>query len=255
MNVKKYICEDSIDGIFTAVYDAWASKADMETIRIETRMDSNFELFTEYINVSTDYSKSEKVANTIKKKLGQDCYMDICHAALSGSDSKANAVFRFIRFGLLSDIKMPIMNALGKKEVSTIFELSRNVYNEAHHLLGFIRFKELHNGVLFSEIEPKNNILTLIASHFADRLSKENWMIHDKKRQLFIIHKKEKAWLLISGEQLNLDETYNVSEYEMKFQSLWKEFCHNISIKERENKKLQQQNLPLRFQKDMVEFN
>lgn len=254
MNIKKFICEDSIDGIFTAIYDAWVSKADMDMIKVETKMDSNFELFTEYINIDTDYSKSAKVANTIKEKLGQECYMEICHATLSESSIKANAIYHLIRFGLLANTKRPIMSALGNSEVSTIFELSRSVYNEAHHFLGFVRFKELHNGVLFSEIEPKNNILTIIAPHFSDRLSKENWMIYDKKRQLFIIHEKEKAWILVSGEKLNLDETYHVSEFENKFQSLWIEFCHNISIKERENIKLQQQNISLRFQKDMVEF-
>ena len=40
-------------------------------------------------------------------------------------------------------------------------------------------------------------------------------------------------------------------DYELLFAS----FCESISIKERENDKLQKQNLPLRYREDMVEFH
>lgn len=255
MNIKKLICEDSIDGIFTGVYEAWIRKNHGELVKLSTDEEGNFELFTDYINITTDYLKSSKVANTIKRRLGDECYIHVCQAALSCSSIKADAIFRLLLLGLSTNMGFQIMNALGKKEVATIFELSRNVGNEAHHYLGFVRFKELHNGVLFSEIDPKNNVLTLMAPHFADRLSQENWMIYDRKRQLFIVHQKAKSWVLVTGESLNIDELQNTSAEEIKFQELWKEFCHNISIKERENKKLQKQNLPLRFQQDMVEFS
>jgi probable DNA metabolism protein len=39
-----------------------------------------------------------------------------------------------------------------------------------------------------------------------------------------------------------------------EYQDLWKIFFENIAIKERINPKLQRNNLPLRFRKDMTEF-
>ena len=51
-----------------------------------------------------------------------------------------------------------------------------------------------------------------------------------------------------------MDMMNQLSNSELEFEQLWKGFCKSISIKERENLKLQRQNLPLRFQKDMVEF-
>lgn len=44
----------------------------------------------------------------------------------------------------------------------------------------FIRFRELENGILFSEITPKAQILTCVADHFEDRFPLENWIIYDK---------------------------------------------------------------------------
>ena len=58
---KKYIyrCEDSAEGVFAAVYDAWASGHSHEENRIEVRgeWDESF-LFAEYIEVTPDAEKS-----------------------------------------------------------------------------------------------------------------------------------------------------------------------------------------------------
>ena len=64
--------------------------------------------------------------------------------------------------------------------VMRVFEICRNVGNETHLLLQFIRFRQLPGNVLFAETEPKNYQLTLTAPHFADRLPDENWIIYEK---------------------------------------------------------------------------
>ena len=60
-----YVCEDSIDGIFTGVYDAWASRRGHANVRLTTRQPENYSLFSEYIAVQTDYGKSQRVARTL----------------------------------------------------------------------------------------------------------------------------------------------------------------------------------------------
>mgnify|MGYP000942762510 CR=1 FL=1 len=76
-NIKIYRCEDSVDGIFTAVYDAWASKYGHDYIKLETideQACSNFELFSEYVVVKTDLEKSQKVSRSIKNKISSYAY-------------------------------------------------------------------------------------------------------------------------------------------------------------------------------------
>ena len=42
-----YLCEDTPEGIFTAVYDAWAAKIPDDRLHLMTEQEMNFSLFTE----------------------------------------------------------------------------------------------------------------------------------------------------------------------------------------------------------------
>lgn len=254
MDKKIFICEDSIEGIFTGVYNAWESRYPKENIKLSTNHESNYELFSEYINVKTDFAKANKVARTLQQRFGDEVYHSIFQAACSIAEDKAEVIFRTINVGLLSKRPRNLMENLKDKDICRVFELSRSVNNERGHLLGFVRFKELYNHILCSVIEPKNNVVALIAPHFADRLPMDNWIIYDKGRNFAVIHESGLQWGVIKSDKLSLDLFENIAEGEKEFQDLWKGFCNSISIKERENIKLQKQNLPLRFQKDMVEF-
>ena len=127
--------------------------------------------------------------------------------------------------------------------------------NEAHCFQEFIRFSELESGSAFFEIAPKNQVLTCIADHFANRLPLENWMIYDETHQMFLIHRKQQNWFLVWNEKLNKEK--NKQGYPMQkntYSELWKGFFENISIEERESYQRQRQHLPIRFRGNMVEF-
>ena len=68
-----YLCDNSIDGIFTAIYQAWASRYGHANIKIEEKCEgskySNIELFAEYIVVDTQTCLVEKVSKSIKEKI------------------------------------------------------------------------------------------------------------------------------------------------------------------------------------------
>ena len=147
-----------------------------------------------------------------------------------------------------------IMDHLGNPDVAKVFALSRSVSNEAHLYEEFIRFRELKNGILFSEIAPKSQILTCVADHFSDRFPLENWMIYDKTHQVFLIHKAKEHWGIVWGESLDREAASVVSEKEMEYELLWKGFFESIAIKERKNLKCQQNHLPLRCREGMPEM-
>ena len=119
--------------------------------------------------------------------------------------------------------------------------------------MGFVRFQELKNGILYREIEPKNYVLPLIAEHFADRFPKENFMIRDKGRNLYIVLEAGKGVVFHQEEGVRITEEM-YSKEERKIQELFRIFHTTIAIKERKNLELQRQLLPLRFRESMVEF-
>ena len=138
----------------------------------------------------------------------------------------------------------------------------RQVANEAHHYKGFVRFQELKNKTLFAKIEPKHAVLPCIAEHFADRFPQENWIIYDKTHEVFLIHEKGKRYYFLqqymcmkgdSGSAQKIAGGF--SEEEMDYEALWKGFVQSISVAERENRALQNKNLPLRFRTNLVEFS
>lgn len=149
------------------------------------------------------------------------------------------------------------MDAIADTYVNQTFSLARAAGNEYHHLKGFARFEELENTILYSKIAPKNNILTFLMVHFADRFPMEDFLVFDAGRYLFGIHPAGKPWYTLQGKdawEKVRSETEKLSTAELHYRELFRSFCHTIAIKERENRELQRNMLPLRFQEYMVEF-
>lgn len=255
-NIRVYRCEDSISGIFTAIYDAWASHYGHDFIKIEVQNDENFqniELFSEYQFVENDMEKAEKVAHSIRQKISEYAYEMVIHAGLSNDSRKANTIYHFLVRGFAMGSK--VVNHLTDTYVGTMFEINRNVGNELHNYKGFLRFKELDNGLLLAKYEPKNNITELVMPHFVERLSEENFVILDSKRRLAAVHKKGFPWIMTTLSKENMDELIADSEKEEEYQILWKAFFKSIAINERENYICQRNHAPLHYRKYMIEFN
>ena len=121
-------------------------------------------------------------------------------------------------------------------------------------MLGFLRFSELENGILFSRIHPKNNILSVLAEHFTDRLPTENFIIYDETRKTAALHKSGSGYILAEVPHADEDFMNRFSQQEQAFRQLWLEFVHAIAIEARYNPKLQSQNIPKRFWKDVTEL-
>ncbi|MDD3172952.1 MAG: TIGR03915 family putative DNA repair protein [Herbinix sp.] len=257
MNMKRiYLCDDSIDGIFTAIYLAWNSKYGHSNIKIEEKSDgskySNIEMFSEYIAVDTDYSLAKKVSSSIKNKISDEAYEMVYRVALSDNCGKADLIYRFLILGF--SVGSKITQHLSNDVVNNVFRINKNVNNEAHHLFGFIRFSEQENGLLTSIIHPQNNVLTLITPHFADRLPQESFLIYDENRKIAAFHVPGNPWILAEIPEIDRDNMKKISFGEDEYRDLWKAFYNHIAIKERINPKLQRSNLPLRFRRDMTEF-
>lgn len=253
--MEQYIfqCEDSLDGIFTAIYNAWDSGYGHKNIQIQfIDQMANYELFSIYIPVITDYEKSEKVARTIKNKVSVAAYESICRAAMTNRQEKADVIYRFVILGL--HYGSTIITNYSNPSVQSIFEMNRAVGNEVHHYLGFLRFSELKNNVLYGKINPKNNVITLLAPHFVDRLPVENWIIHDEVRQLAVVHQIGEGWVQVDTSEIDFSALGKINSEEEDLEQLWKAFVKSISILERTNPKLQRQNLPIRFRGNMTEF-
>lgn len=253
------ICEDSIEGILTGIYEAYAYKKEQgidshDRIHVQAGEPQIYRLFTTYERVSTEPEKAAKVTATLQRELGQEAYFFLCMAMSSYEEDKADAVYHTVVSGLMHH-DCNVFARLAEVAVHKAFSYARGANNELLHLKGFLRFQELEDGILYAKISPKNHILDFLAPHFADRFPGENFVIFDERRNIFALHAKYKMWYSYSltEEQFN-EENLVFSEEEQEYQRLFRHFVDKIAITERENLALQQNNLPLRFRPYMCEF-
>lgn len=248
------ICEDSLEGIFTGIYHAYLMKKPRNQIHICVGEDENLRLFAVYSHCAADPVLAGKVAKTIVREFGEEAYLSICRALASPDKEKGEAIYQAVAAGFQMKNRRELMGNLSNPFIRKVFELARFTANEAHYHVEFLRFQELENGILYAGMGPKNNVITFITPHFADRLPLENFVIHDEIRNIFALHPSGSDWYLVSGEEgMKLPER-RFSKGEEKYSELFTSFFHTIAIKERRNLGLQRNMLPIRYREYMTEF-
>lgn len=269
-----FSCEDSVDGIFTAVYDAWDSGLGLRNVTVQTGENQNYQLFADYRQVETDHDKAAKVADTIRDKMGMEDYEILYQAALSHSLDKGEAIFGTMVLGLAVLRQKNITRNLREPCVMRVFELARAVQTEAHHYRMFVRLKELDDprphyedcisarqmeadweqGIMFCEIEPKHQVLALLGDHFSDRFPGMNFMIYDRTHRECLVHRARMRWVILQDVTLEEEMVHRYSEKEREYARLWKGFVNSIAIEERKNPRCQMNFMPKKYWKYMTEF-
>lgn len=251
---RRYICTETMTGILSAVYDAWKADRTDNECGIVFWKNVQQEMFCRYFEVREDEKKANSVRKMIWKYMGEEAYLAIGKALLSDDREKGTAVLHvMLEARKLSDAYQ-IMGHLSHPAVRKVFELSRNVDREMHAWKGFLRFQEMEKGFLYAEFSPKNMVLPGIADHFADRFPMEDFVIYDNTHSSFLLHPRKKQWLIVTDEEKKWEIPGAYSEKEKEWQRLWKTFNESATIRERENRKLQQINMPLRYRKKMTEM-
>lgn len=252
---RRYICTDTITGIFSAVYDAWKTDRTDTQSGIVLWGSVQQEMFCEYYEVREAEKKAKAVRNLILSNLGQKAYLDMSYAVLANDKEKGTAILQTMVAARTIPCSKKIMEHLSHPEVRKVFELSRNVGRESHYWMEFLRFREMKGKILYAEIAPKNQVLPAIADHFADRFPLENFVIYDKTHCSYMIHPCRKQWVIMTDQEEEWNVAKEVSEKEEEWCKLWRGFRKSVSIRERENRKLQTQNMPLWYRENMPEYH
>lgn len=117
-------------------------------------------------------------------------------------------------------------------------------------LNGLLRFIEIGDNLFYASIHPDNNIIENLGQHFIRRLPTQNFIIHDKNRNIAFLYNTKK-YKIIDSTLLTIPD---ISEEEKKYQELWIAFFKTIAIKERSNSRLQMQYMPKKYWEDLVEM-
>lgn len=255
MNEKRkriLVCEDSIEGILSAIHQAFVSRYGHAYQQVQTRHAQTPDLFSDMVDVAVDVEKAVKVADSVKCHISERAWWMIRQAAEAGDGDRADVIYRFLILGFANGPKA--LDAMARPEVMRLHQLSRSVSREAQHLYGFLRFQEVKGGILYGKLVSKHHVGPFLADHFADRLPMEHWLIHDPERDEVWIHQAGHPWIYMQHPDFLTDPEQLLTPAEYDFKAWWQTFTRNIAIQERRNLKLQMQMMPKRYWKYMPEM-
>ncbi len=240
----KYIITDSLDGIYTAVYDSFLNKEQVEDILITSEQT---DFLSVYKNIQVDNEKASKVSKKLKNILYTNNYNQLKVAFCSGDNKKHLIIFNY----LVKIIKCnrDLTNNFGDLDIFCYDNLISKVRLECHRFKGFIRFEKSSNGVYIAKFSPDNDITWLIFPHFKRRFKNMPFILHDEKRNILALSNKEKSLLTYGNTDLF---TLNVDE---EIKKLYKLYHDSVNIDIRKNTRLMLNYLPKRYHKYLPEKN
>lgn len=241
-----YIYDGGFISFIALVVELFKNKIIPNDIKLYNSYDKS--LFDTEIFIKVDNEKEN--IKLIKTKLSKQALYGIYNVFLSSNKNKEMIIYKF----LISYFKYgnKVFNMRRIDSVNELINISKYVRGEAHKLKGFLRFKKMKNNFYYAEVSPINNVIGILSLHFSRRLKEDNWIIKDTEREIYAIYDKKNIYYLTSEEviELNLD----ITEDEEFFEDLWKTFHKTIGIKERENRRCQQNFMPKRYWKNMLEM-
>lgn len=240
-----YLYDGTFEGLLTCIYyHYYQDKA------FGIFLTSNYQpcMLRQYKEVRTDVEKARKVYEAIKNKISYRDLKRIYMVYLSNDDQKEEKILKYIVMGFKKGAAVSDFHS--ESTVADVEKIEKKIKTEQERMLQFVRFSVMKGNVLYSRIEPDNDVLELIAHHFSDRFRKEKIIIHDVRRGKAVVAFNGK-WYIASFDGAYVSE---ISKEEKNYRKLWKEYFDNISIKERKNKRCQNRFMPERYRKNLTEM-
>lgn len=237
-----YVYDNSFYGLLSVIFECFNTKSIPLNITIHET--NNF--LNKYVIIPTNELNAKRVYNGILNNISFSCLRFIYNTFLSNSNQKELSILHYLIIGF--EIGPKVDNLLCEKCVRDVQQTSKRVFGEAHRLSGLLRFMEIGDNTFYSKIHPDNNVIEILGNHFIKRFPLQNFIIHDKNRNLAFLY-NTKNYIIIDASDIQIVTT----KEETFYQNLWKTFYNSISIKERTNARLQMQYMPKKYWQDLIE--
>jgi probable DNA metabolism protein len=267
-----YIYDGTFEGFLTCVYAHYHSeKADgISPASLPGRLNNGGicqeNLLTRTLTIETDEIEAGTVYDAIETKISRWDIQRVYRVFKTNEDEKEMKLLRYIRFGFK---RGPLVRLLHSHPiVLDVEKAEKRIGNEVHRLCGLLRFESVvpSSGlpaenradnapadILYSRIDPDNDVLEFLAPHFSDRFKSNPFIIHDEKRNKALVSYGRK-WHITDFTDTD-KALFDRSAAEDVYRELWRQYFDTIAIKERTNPKCQRAFMPVRYWKNLPETN
>jgi probable DNA metabolism protein len=243
------IYDGSFEGFLSAIFEIYQRKLDIEKIfPVDRRVE---DLFTDQLEVETNEQNAIRVMQGIRIKSGVQISKSIYRCFLSEQEGIELKLYLLIKELLAGNIAY--FKDFRKELINDLHRTLKMIRREVHRMHAFVRFQELKDGTFGAVIEPDFNVIPLLGSHFKERYPAMEWVIFDTKRQYGIHHKGGLINYVTIAEGLQSIDVTSISEAEVTYQRMWKQYFKSVNISERNNNKLHLRHVPKRYWKNLIE--
>ena len=247
--------DNTFEGLLSAVFDAYTRK-EFPEILLEPGEIPPLTVAAVH-TVATSRPKADRVFAGLGKRLSREGKNTVLLAFLAEQEGVASPLFRYIRKVFDAPPGTTVESDFSDRDILFVDQTARKVYAEHQHLLGFARFQKTTEGIFFSAMSPRYNVLALLLPHFMDRFASHPWIVYDARRGFGFYHEKGTIRdMALDGGTLvdGMLPAHLLAEDEHRFQDTWRRYLQAATITERINWKLQARCLPRRFWPYMTEM-
>ncbi|WP_130862907.1 TIGR03915 family putative DNA repair protein [Bacilliculturomica massiliensis] len=251
-----YLYDGSFEGVLCCIYaHYYGEKA--EGIFEKSCYQQN--MLRQFRMVETDGDKAARVYDAIRGKISSDALRRVYAVYLCTEPEKEMKILRYVELGFRMGAKVDLMHA--DPVVFDAQQAEKKVYAERHRYLGILRFSVIRAGgagmdegdpaeVLYARLEPDNDVVELMAPHFADRYKNDPFILHDLRREKAVFSQGGHWYVAV----LPKDAPVDLAQGEREYRKLWKQYFETIAIRERINPRCQKQYMPVRYWKHLTEM-
>jgi len=249
MLAKIYIYDGSFEGLLSVFRELILDK--LEPINIIQELSYKPSLFNDVIFINCANQKDlSDFCIYIQQKLSNKAFKAILLCYLSELKGFEMLLYKYLTIVLKKGLRE--IHNLSNPVIFEINKICTKVMRECHRFYGFLRFRLVEGNIYYAPFEPEHNIISVTTPHFAKRLKNQDWIIHDKKRNIAIGYNaetREMKQVLIDTNKIVL------TNFEKTIQELWSIHFKYISIENRINHKLQMNFMPQKYWKYLLEKN
>ena len=256
-----YTFDHTLDGLLTAVFDAFALHQAPDALIAEGDILPMF--CTDVHRVRTAEDKARRVWAGLEKRLSREALRMITVAWLSEDRELPTPLLHYICKVFRQPEGTPgIERNFSDPDVLSVTNTARRVMHEQHRMMQFVRFQKTKDGTYLGVVSPDHNVLPLIVHHFRDRFGDQPWLLYDARRRYGFYYDRQEVVRITFEDKDALPFDLQtgrlssdvISQDDQLFQDLWRTYFKAICIRQRMNPRKQLNDMPRRYWKYMTEM-
>lgn len=248
---QKVVCcyDGSFEGFLSTIFLIYQQKLTVEDICAEHHQQNR--MFAKSITIETDRDQAERVLKGLIVKSDKKVVISLYRCFLSEMQGIEYRIFKVIQKIFSGQVKD--FFDYGDDNMIELHKVLKMIRREVHRMHAFVRFQELKDGSFAAVVDPDFNVLPLIGEHFKKRYPVMEWLIFDSKRQYGILYSDNNIqYVRFEGGLKTIDSSI-ISDEEISYQNMWKQYFKSVNISERNNSKLHLRHVPKRYWKNLIE--